>query len=65
MLYPNAKRLNPAEAGQFFREQIKPRLPRAVAMPNDGEDTRLRKPFSDETLDLLASNIQHSILLSL
>jgi hypothetical protein len=65
MLYPNAKRLSPSAAKQFFKEQLKPRLPRAVAMPNDGRDTLLRQTFSAETEDLLALNIQHSILLSL
>ena len=64
MLFPNANRLDPAEARTFFTGQIKPRLPRSVAMPNAGEDTLLRMAFSDGTKDLLASNIQRSILLS-
>ena len=65
MLYPNAQRPAPSEARQFFKEQIKPSLLGSRAMPNDGHDTLLRTPFSDDTLDLLASNIQHTILLSL
>jgi hypothetical protein len=64
MLYPNAKRLDPSGVKQFFKEQIKPRLPRSRAMPNDGEPTLLGKAFNDETADLLASNIHRTILLS-
>lgn len=64
MLYPNANRLIPAQVKQFYREQIKPRLPRAKAMPNDGKDTLLRRAFAEETLDLADTNIQRTILLS-
>lgn len=64
MLFPNAIRLDPADARTFFTGQIKSRLPRSWAMPNAGEDTLLRTAFSDKTKDLLASNIQRTILLS-
>lgn len=65
MLYPNVNRINPSEAKAFYREHIKPRLPRSKAMPNAGNDTLLGKAFSEDTADLLASNIQRTILLSL
>jgi hypothetical protein len=65
MIYPGSVRLARANAGEFFRSFIRPQMPDDVAMPNDGEDTPLGKPFSDDQIARVSANTQHCILLSL
>lgn len=64
MIYPGETRLRRANVSRFFSDYVRPQLPDDVAMPNDGEDTPLRTPLSNDLVDLVSANTQHCILLS-
>ena len=62
MYYPNSRRLTAAEAKEYFLKSVKPRLPSAKAMPNDGEDTVFRHALGNGSLALLARNIRVTVM---
>lgn len=62
MYFPNARRLTAADAKEYFLKVVKPRLPDPRAMPNDGEDTVFRNPFSNATRARIARNIRVSVM---
>lgn len=62
MYYPNARRLTAAESKEYYLKVVKPRLPDPKAMPNDGETTVFRFPFSATSLARLARNIRVTVM---
>lgn len=63
MYFPNARRLTATEAREYFRKNVKPRLPDPKGRPNSGEATILGSLTSNSrALRMLARNIRVTVM---